>query len=146
MSHSKYTGKSATTHVTWDGAAIPTGWRKVTIAEKGKPAIGQIDGTVAADTAYAFADDPMGAKGSASVVITIEGYLSVTDSTDAGMTEEVVDSVGVLLIHKKATGDLFTATNAVYKGMTTEAAIGAIIPYTVTFELASSAGAWSTAA
>ena len=52
MAHTKYTGKSGGTTVTVGGGSIPTGWRKITIAEKGKPLAQTIDTTVAGDSAW----------------------------------------------------------------------------------------------
>lgn len=149
MAHAKYTGKTATSHFSWDGDSVPTGCRKITIAERGAPATETVDVTVAADTAYVFVDDPMGGKGSASVTVTIEGFLSVTDFVDDGLTATGTYDIGdtaTLLVHKTANGDLLTVTGATYKSFTTEAAVGTIVPYTATWEHTTSAGAWSTAA
>lgn len=147
MAHSKYTGKSATSHITFDGASVLTGCRKITIAEKGRPAVASIDATVAADASYVFVDDPMGGKGTPSVVVTVEGFLNVLDFTESGITSVAVDTVAVLLVHKTAAGDLFTLTNAQYKGLTTAAKLSSgAVPYTATFEDTTTAGVWSTGA
>ena len=149
MAHSKYTGKTATSHVSWSTDSVPTGCRKITIAEQGKPKTATVDVTVAADTAYVQIDDPMGGAGSASSTVTIEGFLSVTDFVDAGITASGTYDIGdtdELLVHKTGGGDLFTLTGATLKSFTTEASIGVVVPYTVTWEHTTSAGVWSTAA
>ena len=148
MAHSKYTGYSATSHFTWSGDSVPTGCRKITIAEKGKPATETIDVTVAADTSYQEVDDPMGGKGAASSTVTVEGFLSVTDFTDSGITKTGTYDIGdsdTLVVHKKANGDSWTNTMTL-KSFTTEVGIGEVVPYTVTWESTVSAGTWSTAA
>jgi hypothetical protein len=143
MSHSKYTGKSAPTVVDWGAMSTCGGWRKITIAEKGAPATESIDTTVAADASYAYTDDPLGGKGSASSTVTVEGFLSVTDFVDSGWTSMAIGSSQTVLVTKKASGDEWTAS-MVYKTFTTEAGIGTVVPFTATFENTTSAGTWST--
>ncbi len=143
MAHSKYTGYSAPTVVDWGAMSACGGWRKITIAEKGSPAAETIDTTVAADATYAFTDDPLGGKGSASSTVTVEGFLSVTDKEDSGWTSMAIGSAQTVLITKKASNDEWTAA-MVYKSFTTEAAVGTVVPFTATFEAVTSAGTWST--
>ena len=85
MAHEKYTGKSATTTVTYGSTTIP-GWRSITIEENGRPLPTPIDITIAGDSSYQFTDDPLGGKTSPNCTVTIEGLLSVTDHQDAGTT------------------------------------------------------------
>jgi hypothetical protein len=143
MAHTKYTGKSAPVVVDWGTLAGCHGWRKITIAEKGAPATEQIDTTVAADTSYAFTDDPLGGKGSASSTVTVEGFLSELDNNESGFTTLTIGGTETIIITKKASGDEWTA-DMVVKSFTTEAGIGVVVPFTVTFENTTSPGAWST--
>ena len=143
MAHTKYTGYSATTVVDWGAMSACGGWRKITIAEKGKPAIETIDTTVAADATYAFTDDPLGGKGSASSTVTVEGFLSVTDKQDTGWTSMAIGSAQTILITKKASNDEWTES-MLYKSFTTEAAVGVVVPFTAVFENVTAAGTWST--
>lgn len=143
MAHSKYTGYSATTVVDWGAMSACGGWRKITIAEQGKPATETIDTTVAADASYAETDDPLGGKGSASSTVTVEGFLSVTDKQDTGWTGMAIGSAQTILVTKKASNDEWTAS-MVYKSFTTEAGIGTVVPFTAVFENTTSAGTWST--
>lgn len=144
MSHSRYTGKEATSHIA--GLTVP-GWRKVVIAEKGKPATKTFDRTTQEDSGYVEEDDPMGGKGSASATVTIEGYLGVTDKNESGVTGTPEGStVASLTIHKKAAGDLYTLAGGVLQSFKTSAKIGDNVPFTVTVEHTTSSGAWSTGA
>lgn len=143
MAYEKYTGYSATTVVDWGAMSDCGGWRKITIAEKGAPAIETIDTTDAADATYDFTDDPLGGKGSASSTVTVEGLLSLTDKKDSGWTSMAIGSAQTILVTKKASNDEWTAA-MVYKSFTTEAAIGSALPFTATFEATTSAGTWST--
>lgn len=145
MAHAEFTGYSGGTTITFDGASVPTGWQKITIAEKGKPLPKQIDKTHAGDGSYQWMDDPLGGEGSASCTVTVEGLLSVTDHQDTGMLSKTVDSTGDVVVTTKALGDKFTAAAAAYKGTQVGAAFGDVQPFTTTFTLASSAGAWGTA-
>lgn len=144
MAHSEFTGYSGGTTITFDGDSIPTGWRKITISEKGKPLSEQLDITHAGDAAYAFMDDPLGAKGQASCSVVVEGFLSVTDHQDSGILAAALDSEGDVVVTTATGGDEFTATGAAYKSFDTGAAFAAVVPYTLTFTLASGAGAWAT--
>lgn len=143
MAHSKYTGKSAATAVDWGSLDGCHGWRKITIAEKGAPATEAIDTTVAADTGYAYTDDPLGGKGSDSSVVTVEGFLSAIDNNESGWTTLVIGATETILITKTASGDEWTA-DMVVKSFTTEVGIGEVVPFTTTFENTTSAGTWST--
>jgi len=144
MAHTKYTGKSATSDVIAGGAGLPTGWQKITIAEKGKPIAVQIDTTVAEDSAYVFTDDPLGGQGSPSAVVTVAGLLSVTDVSESGLFATAIGYVGDVVVKKAASGDEYTLTNAVLKSRTTDPEFASVVPYQATFELTSSAGSWAT--
>lgn len=143
MSHSKYTGKSAPVVVDWGDMTTCGGWRKITIAEKGAPATEAIDTTVAADSSYAYTDDPLGGKGSDSSIVTVEGFLSAIDNNESGWTSLTIGSSQTILITKKASNDEWTASMTL-KTLNTEVGIGVVVPYTVTFENTTSAGTWST--
>lgn len=143
MAHEEYTGKSAGTTITLAGASIPTGWRQIVITEKGGPATEQLDITTAGDSAYTFMDDPLGSKGQASCTVQMSGFLSVTDFTDNGLTSKAIDSTGAVVVIKKTAEDTFTATGAIFRSFETEAPFAGVVPYTATFALDSSAGAWS---
>jgi hypothetical protein len=143
MSHSKYTGKSAPVVVDWGDMTTCGGWRKITIAEKGAPATETIDTTVAADSSYAYTDDPLGGKGSDSSIVTVEGFLSAIDNNESGWTSLTIGSSQTILITKKASNDEWTASMTL-KTLNTEVGIGVVVPYTVTFENTTSAGTWST--
>ena len=75
--------------------------------------------------------------------MTVEGFLSVTDKEDSGWTSMAIGSAQTVLITKKASNDEWTAA-MVYKSLTTEAAVGTVVPFTATFEAVTSAGTWST--
>ena len=143
MSHSKYTGYSATTVVDWGAMSACGGWRKITIAEKGAPATETIDTTVAADATYQTTDDPLGGKGSESSTVTVEGFLSAIDNAESGWTSMALESAQTILITKKASNDEWTE-DMVYKSFTTEIGIGVVVPFTAVFENTTSAGTWST--
>ena len=144
MSHVKYTGKSASTAITYGGASIPTGWRKITIAEKGKPLATPIDTTVAGDSSYQFTDDPLGGKGSASASVTVEGFLSVTDHQDSGLVASAIGGTGAVVVTTAASGDEYTLAGATFKTFEVGAEFASVVPYTATWTLPSSAGSWAT--
>jgi hypothetical protein len=144
MAHSKYTGKSATSDIIAGGAGLPTGWRKITIAEKGKPIATPIDTTVSEDAAYVFTDDPLGGKGSASAVVTVEGYLSVTDVSETGLFATAIGYVDDVVVKKAASGDEYTLADAVLKSRATDPEFAGVVPYRATFEKTSDSGAWLT--
>lgn len=146
MAHSKYTGYSGGTAITFDGDSIPTGWKKITIAEKGRPLPTPLDTTVAGDAAYQFTDDPLGGKTNPSCTISVEGNLSVTDFQDSGISSIAVDTAADLIVTLQAAGDEFTATDAVFKGMNVGAQYAGIVPYRASFELPVTTGVWATAA
>jgi len=145
MAHEVFTGKSGGSSITFDADSIPTGWKKITIAEKGKPLAGQLDTTAAGATAYSFTDDPLGGKGSPSCTVTVEGLMSKTDVHDSGLLASTIDATGDVVVTTGAASDEFTLSDAVYKGMRTGAGFADVQPYTATFTLASSAGSWATA-
>ncbi len=144
MAHAKYTGKSATSDVVAGGAGLPTGWKKITIAEKGKPIAATIDTTVAEDTAYVFTPDPLGGKGSASAVVTVEGYLSVTDVVESGLFATAIGYVDDVVVTKATGGDEFTLADAALKSRTTDPEFAGVVPYRATFEKTSDSGTWAT--
>lgn len=145
MAHEEYTGKSAGTAITYGGASIPTGWHMITITENGKPRPGQIDKTHAGDSAYSFMDDPLGGEGQANCTVEVEGFMSETDHQDSGILASTFDDTGDVIVTTKALGDKFTATGATWNGLDVGAGFADVQPYKLTFTLASSAGAWSTA-
>jgi hypothetical protein len=144
MAHQETTGKDVA--VTYDGASIPTGWQKITIAEKGKPLREQIDKTHAGDAAYAFMDDPLGGKGSASCTVTIEGLLSVTDHQDSGLLTKSIDGEATLVVSYGSGKDKFTLTDAGFKSHDAGGPFANVQPFRSSFSNPASAGAWSTAA
>lgn len=145
MAHEEYTAKSAGSSITVAAGNIPTGWRQITITEKGRPRAESLDKTTAGDTAYSYMTDPLGGKGSPSCEIQVEGFLSVTDRNDSGLLARAIDSTGTVVVKKAADGDQFTATDAVFRAFSTEAPFAGVVPYTATFALDSSAGVWATA-
>jgi hypothetical protein len=145
MAHEEYTAKSATSSLTLGGADVLTGCRQITITERGKPAATPIDITHAGDSAYAYMADPLGATGSVSCEVTVEGYLSVTDKQDSGILSKAIDSTGTIVVKKAADGDQFTATDAIFRSFETEAPFAGVVPFTATFALDSSSGVWDTA-
>jgi hypothetical protein len=142
MAHSEFTGKSAGTTVTFD--SVGTGWQKITIAEKGRPAPEQLDTTAAGDGAWVFIDDPLGGKGGPTTTITVDGLLSSTDHENSGFLSKSIDGVGDVIVTTKALGDKFTLEDARFTGMDTGAAFSEVVPYKATFSLAA-LGVWSTA-
>lgn len=143
MAHEEYTGKSAGTTITYDGGNIPTGWYKITITENGRPKPGSLDITAAGDASYTYMDDPLGGEGSPSCSVDVEGFLSVTDHQDTGLTSKTFDGQGTVVVMKKTAEDTFTMTNAVFNGLETGGAFAAVQPFKATFVLAATAGAWS---
>ena len=146
MSHAEYTAKSATSSLTLGGADVLTGCRQVTITERGKPAATPIDITHAGDAAYSYMADPLGAQGTASCEVVVEGYLSVTDYTDSGILSKAIDSVATIIVKKQAAGDWFTQTNAIFRSFETEAPFAGVVPFTATFALDGTSGVWADAA
>lgn len=146
MAHEEYTAKSATSSLLLGGADVLTGCRQVTITERGKPAATPIDITTAGDSAYAYMADPLGATGSVSCEVVVEGYLSVTDKQDSGILSKAIDSTGTVIVKKAADGDWFTATSAIFRSFETEAPFAGVVPFTATFALDSSSGVWAEAA
>ncbi len=146
MSFTPYTGKSAGVVIKWKSSAIPP-WKQVVIKEDGKPQTGTIDTTDADSTAYELIADPLGGKGSAKTSVEISGNLSKTDFHDSGLTSWALDDTGTLTIQKGsgAGKDLFTLTNAKFKGLKAPHQYAAVVGYTLKFELPS-AGVWSASA
>jgi len=144
MAHAEFTGASATTAITYGAADIPTGWRKITIAEKGKALAEQLDKTHAGDATYQWLDDPLGAKGAPSCTVTVEGLLSSTDHQDTGILASAIDAAATVIVTTESLGDTFTLTSAVFKSFDTGAAFAAVQPFSLTFTNAGSSGAWST--
>lgn len=145
MAHEEYTAKSAGSTVTVGGASLPTGWRQITITENGRPMAEALDITHAGDSAYSYMTDPLGGKGAPSCEVKIEGFLSVTDFTDNGVTSKAIDSTGNVVVKKASDGDEFTAASAIYRSFETEAPFGGVVPYTATYALDGSSGVWATA-
>ena len=143
MAHEEYTGKSGGTTITFAAASIPTGWRKITITETGGPAPDQLDTTTAGDAAYSYMTDPLGSKGAVSCTVQVEGFLSVTDYNDIGITKSAIDSTGEVIIIKKTAEDTWTQAAMIFRSFNTEAPFAGVVPYTATFAHDSSAGAWS---
>ncbi len=144
MAHAKYTGKSAGTAITFGGGSIPTGWRKITIEERGKPLPEMIDTTVAGDSVYTFTADPLGGKGFGGATVTVEGYLSVTDHQDSGLTATAIGTTGDVVVTTTASGDEFTLSSAYYESFSTSAEFAGVVPYTATFSLNNDDGTWAT--
>jgi hypothetical protein len=143
MAYTEYTGKSGATTITYGGASVPTGWRKIVITEKGRPLTGQLDKTKAGDAAYAFMDDPLGGKGSPSASVKVDGFLSVTDHQDTGLLASAINGTGTVIVQKATGKDKFTLTAAYYNGMDVGAAFADVQPFSATFVLAASTGVWS---
>jgi hypothetical protein len=143
MAFAPYTGKSSTTVIKWKTVTIPP-WKQVVIQENGKPQIGTIDQTDADSSAYEKINDPLGGKGSAKTTVTVSGNLSKLDFNETGLTTWTADDVGTLTIQKGAGAghDLFTLTNATFKGLEVKHPHATVVGYTLRFELAS-AGVWS---
>lgn len=145
MAHTVYTGKSGPVSITFAGSNIPTGWRRITITENGKPAAEQLDITKAGDSAYTYMDDPLGGKGQASCTVEVEGFLSVTDYHDTGILTKAIDSTGNVVVQKGSTGsDKFTLTSAIFRSFQTGTPVTNVVPYTATFAHDGSSGTWST--
>lgn len=144
MSFTPYTGRSITTTIKWKGSAIPP-WKQVVIREDGKPQTGTKDTTDADSSSYESVNDPLGGKGTAKTSVEISGNLSKVDFNDSGMTSWTLNDTGTLTIQKGsgAGKDLFTLTNAVFKGLKALHPHAAVVGYTLRFEL-NAAGAWST--
>lgn len=143
MSYTKYTGKSASSAVTFNSVTI-TGWRKITIDEKGRPLPTPMDVTAAGDSAYTFVDDPLGGKTSANASVTIEGFLSKADKSDGatGILQFAPGATYTLKVTPKS-GLVYTLTSAVLKTLVTGAEVAGIVPYTLTFQNSTSSGAWA---
>lgn len=144
MAHEEYTGKSAGTSVTLAGAAL-NGWRQITITEKGRPAAEQLDITTAGDTAYQYMTNPLGAKGTPSVEVQVEGLQSVTDHKDGGLLSKAMDSTATVVVKKAADGDMLTVANAVFKSHETSGEFAGVVVFTSVFGLDAAAGVWATA-
>lgn len=145
MAHAEFTAVSAATAITYDSASIPTGWQKITIAEKGKALSEQLDKTHAGDATYQWMDDPLGAKGQVSCEVTVDGLWSVTDHQDTGLLTKAIDGAATLVVTTKALGDKFTLTSAAYKGLEAGAGFAEVQPFSAKFSNAGSTGTWSTA-
>ena len=81
MAFAPFTGKSGGTIIKFNGVTL-LGWRKISIAEDGRPLPAMLDITDAGDAAYTFVADPLGGKGSRSATVTVEGLLSEQDHQD----------------------------------------------------------------
>lgn len=146
MTHTIYTGKSATTAAKVGATAI-TGWREITIEETFAPLAAQDDITKAGDSTYQFQDDPLGGKGSASCKVTVNGLLSRSEKFDSGvLTANVPDSTVTVTVQKGsgAGKDLFTMTNCRVQSFDTPHEVASLVSYTAVYSLTTSAGAWST--
>lgn len=146
MSHTIYTGKSATTAPKVGGTAI-LGWREITIEETFAPVAEQMDITKAGDAAYTYQDDPLGGKGSASCQITVTGLLSRLAKSESGVLTANQPDATVTVTVQKAAGagkDLFTMTSGRVKSFDNPHETPSLVSYTVVYGLATSAGAWTT--
>ena len=146
MTFTAFTGKSGGTVAKYNAITL-TGWRKITIEEKGKPIPTPLDVTDAGDSVYTFMDDPLGGKTAPSATVTIEGFLSVVDKQDGalGWLQFVPGASHTLLITTAALGDEYTLANAVLKTFVTGAEVAGIVPYTATFTHSTLSGSWGTA-
>lgn len=142
MSHTKYTGKSAATTITFGALTLP-GWRKITIQETGRPLPTPIDTTVAGDTAYAFTDDPLGGKTSPSSTVTVTGLLSLLDFSETQWLALAIDASDTLTVTTASGGDEW-ANTMTFKTFVPEAPHDGAVAYTATFVSTVSAGVWST--
>ncbi len=145
MAHAEFTAVSGGTTITYGGASIPTGWQKITIAEKGKALSEQLDKTHAGDATYQFMDDPLGAKGQVSCEVTVEGLWSVTDHQDTGLLTKTIDGTATLVVITKAGGDKHELLSAAFKGLEVGAGFAEVQPFSAKFSNAGSTGTWSTA-
>jgi hypothetical protein len=144
MSHSPYTGKSAGVIIKWKTIAIPP-WKQIEIVETGKPQTGTKDTTAASSSAYVRIDDPLGGNGSAKTVVTVTGNMSKQDFHDSGLTSWTENDTGALTIQKGAGAgkDLCTLTDVFFKGLAVKHPHGAVVGYTLKFEL-NAGPVWST--
>lgn len=145
MAHTIYTGKSATSTVKVGGTAI-TGWKEITIEETFAPVAEQQDITKAGDATYQFQDDPLGGAGSASCSISVSGLFSRSEKHDAGvLTANQADATVTVTVQKGsgAGKDLFTMTSGKVKSFETPHEVAALVPFTATYALSTSAGVWS---
>ena len=148
MTHTIYTGKSATTAAKVGATAI-TGWREITIEETFAPVPEEMDITKAGDASYQFMDDPLGGKGSASCKVTVNGLFSRTEKSDIGvLTANQADTTVTMTVQKGigAGKDLFTMTAGKVQSFDTPHEIATLVPYTVVYSLSTSAGVWSASA
>lgn len=143
MAHEEYTGKSGGTTITFGGAGIPTGWRKITITETGGPAPEQLDKTHAGDSTYSYMADPLGSKGAKSCTVQVEGFLSVTDYAENGISKSAMDATGEVIVIKKTAEDTWTLAGMIFRSFNTSAPFAGVVPYAATFAHDSSAGAWT---
>lgn len=143
MAHEKYTGKDMVTNF---GTLAPVaGVQKVTIKQTFAPRAKAIDTTVAGDSEYQRTPDPLGGKGSAKCVVTIETLLSRADRGDSGVLSLAMNSEATLTVLPTPAGDKFTLTGKLQSREGTRE-IRRFVVQRFTVESASSAGAWSTIA
>ncbi len=144
MAFAPFTGKSGGTIIKFNGVTL-LGWRKISIAEDGRPLPAMLDITDAGDAAYTFVADPLGGKGSRSATVTVEGLLSEQDHQD-GATGWLQFSKGdtySLVITTKSGGDEWTET-CTLKSFVVGAEVATLIPYTATFTCSNGSGTWAT--
>jgi len=144
MALEKYTGKSAGT--TLDvGSNIMPGWDEITIEENGRPLPATKDVTDAEDTAYSLVDDPLGGDGAPNCVLTVKGFISVTDHQDTnGWLALAKGTAYAVVVTVKALGDTWTQADMVFKDLGLGAAVAEVMPFNAKFTHSTLAGAWST--
>lgn len=148
MAHTPFTGKSGGTTVKIGATAIIR-WKQIVVKETFKPLPEPLDITTAASSAYTNMTNPLGGKGTAKCTIAVSGLKPRTDKFSSGLLTATALGATVTLTVQKATGagkDLFTMTDGKFLALDTPHEVASIVTYTANFELASSAGAWSSSA
>lgn len=141
MAFTVYTGKGMT--FSWDGHNL-TGLTKVAIEDAAKPAVEQLDKTIATSAAYEFMSDPYGPKGDphATVVVTCwDSSIGISETQGHHFTMGA--SAAVAFAATGAGTDKYThATMRLQKRVTT-VPHDALATVELTFE-ALTAGTWGT--
>lgn len=142
MVFTPYTGKSVGALLTWNAVPVP-GWRRVVIEEQAGPLPETLDKTAAADSAYAYMDDPMGAKGQKKVTITVDGLASQTDVADTGLFSHAMNDAHAFELQKAAGAgkDEFTVT-PLLKRRSRPGEVRALVPFTLVWEY-DGTGTWA---
>lgn len=94
MAQTEFAGLNQT--LSWNAVALE-GVRKVTLVETDGPATEQLDATTCTDSVYTFIADPLGAKGTPTVTVTVELQDSTASYADSKQTKFAFNSKQALI-------------------------------------------------